>query len=378
MRASFSIGKVLGIPIRINYTWFLIVVLATLLLATDVLPRDRDTFPALVYWVAGALGSLLFFASVLAHELAHSVVAKAQGLPVRDITLFLFGGVASIEREADRPLKELAMSGVGPVTSLLLALLFAIPAFALNLISPAGTILSLVSRVALALASVNLGLAIFNMLPGLPLDGGRVLRAVVWQITGNYRQATAAASIAGRVISFLLIGGGILLALSGDWTSGIWLALIGWFMENAAGQSYQMVILQEALRQARVSDLMTAECARVPRGLAVSELVDQYILSQGGRCFAVTDGETLSGLVTVHNVRQLPRERWPFTPVGEIMVPYSSLVRARPHEDGWTVLQRMDRHSVNQIPVEEEGRLLGMLTRENLLRYVRARLELGM
>ena len=383
MRASFLIGRLFGIPIRINYTWFLIFGLVTLSLAMGQLPEARDSFPVVVYWLAGLGGSLLFFASVLAHELAHSLVARAQGTPVREITLFLFGGVASIEQEAERPQHELLMSGVGPVTSLALALIFAVLAVGLNLLSPVGSVLALLGRLSFTLASVNLGLAFFNMLPGLPLDGGRVLRAVVWQVTGNYRRATLIASAAGRTISFLLIGGGLLWTFL-SWSSGVpnwnglWLAFIGWFMDNAATQSYQQTVLQEALRRVRVADLMTSECARVPRGLAVSELVDHYILQQGGRCFTVTDGDALSGLVTVHNVRQLPRERWPFTPVGEIMVPYQGLVRAHPYEDAWTALLRMDQHNVNQMPVEEEGRLLGMLTRENLLRYVRARLELGL
>ncbi len=372
MRASFKLGRVFGIPIRINYTWFLIFILVAASLAVDTAAYG---YPTAIYVLVGIAGSLLFFASVLAHELAHSLVARAQGVPVRDITLFLFGGVSSIEQEVDRPLRELLMAGVGPATSLVLGVVFGGLAF---LLAPAN---ALAGAFFLQLAVVNAGLAIFNLLPGLPLDGGRVLRALIWQATKDYRRATAIASVAGRVVSFLLIGGGILWTYA-SWSSGqtnlngLWLALIGWFMDNAAIQSYQQVMLQEALRGVTVAHLMSTECMSVPRGMSVAELVDSLVLRQGGRCFLVAEGEALAGLVTIHHIRELPRERWPYTPVGEIMVPYQGLAMAQPHEDAWTVLRRMDERNVNQLPVVENGRLLGLLTRENLLRYVRARAEL--
>lgn len=376
MRMSFTLGRVFGIPIRINYTWFLIFILITLYLALGELPAYYAGLPPFLYWLAGILGSLFLFGSVVAHELAHSLVARSQGVPVRSITLFLFGGVASIEEEADRPGEELLMAGVGPATSLMLALFSALVAFFLRLGS--GGLFLLGSGLFLRLTWWNVFLAGFNLLPGLPLDGGRILRAVLWLLGRNYRRSTEIAAGIGRVISFLLIGGGIVWALSGDWGNGLWLVLIGWFMDNAASQSYQQVLLREALRQVNVATLMTPECPHIPRGLSVASLVDDYILRQGGRCFIVTDEDRLAGLVTMHNIRDLPRERWPYTPVGEIMVPYGRLVLAHPEEDAWSVLLRMDKHNVNQMPVEEAGRLVGLIARENLLRYVRTRAELGL
>lgn len=376
MRMSFTLGRIFGIPIRINYTWFLVFTLLTLYLALGELPASYAGLSPFLYWLAGILGSLLLFASVVAHELAHSLVARSQGVPVRSITLFLFGGVASIEQEADRPGEELLMAGVGPATSLMLALLFALVAFFFRL--GQGGIFLLASGLFLRLTWWNLFLAGFNLLPGLPLDGGRILRALLWLIGRNYRRSTEIAAAIGRLVAFLLIGGGIVWTLSGDWGNGLWLVLIGWFMDNAASQSYQQVLLREALRQVNVATLMTPECQHIPRGLSVASLVDDYILRQGGRCFVVTEGDRLAGLVTMHNVRDLPRERWPYTPVGEIMVPYGRLVLARPDEDAWNVLLRMDKHNVNQMPVEEAGRLVGLIARENLLRYVRTRAELGL
>ncbi len=376
MRASFTLGRILGIPIRINYTWFLVFTLFTLYLALGELPASYGGLPPLLYWFAGILGSLLLFGSVVVHELAHSLVARSQGIPVRSITLFLFGGVAGIEQEADQPGKELLMAGVGPATSLVLALLSAVVAFFFRLGS--GSIFLLANGLFLRLTWWNVFLAGFNLLPGLPLDGGRILRAVFWLSGRNYRRSTEIAAGIGRLISFLLIGSGIVLALSGNWGNGLWLVLIGWFMDNAASQSYQQVLLREALREVNVSTLMTPECQRIPRGLSVASLVDDYVLRQGGRCFIVTEGDRLAGLVTMHNIRDLSRERWPYTSVGEIMVPYAHLVLAHPEEDAWSVLLRMDKHNVNQMPVEEAGRLVGLISRENLLRYVRTRAELGL
>jgi len=270
------------------------------------------------------------------------------------------------------------LAGVGPATSLALALVFG---GLFLLLAPLNALMGdFFSR----LAVVNGALAAFNLLPGLPLDGGRILRAVAWKLTRNYRRATGIAAIAGRVVSFLMIGGGLV------WTylayqqtrqldlNGLWFTLIGWFMDNAATQTYQQTLLQEALRGVTAGDLMATDCTRIPRAISVAELVDHYVLHQGGRCFLVADDERISGLVTLHNVRNLPREQWPYTPVGEIMVPYSQLVVTRPAESAWTVLLRMDERNVNQMPVEEDGRLLGLVSRENLLRYVRTRADLGM
>jgi len=264
------------------------------------------------------------------------------------------------------------MAGVGPGTSLALALVFAVIGLALRRVS------GLVGGFFVYLATVNGGLAAFNLLPGLPLDGGRILRAIVWQVTGNYRRATAVAAMVGRGVAFLLIGGGILIAFSLDWFSGLWLAFVGWFMENAATQSYRSVLIQEALRGVTVANLMTPDCTRVPRGMSVAELVDHYVFPHGRRCFIVADGEMLEGLITVHNVRDLPRERWPFTPVGEIMIPLARLVLAHLQEDAFEVMKRMDERNVNQMPVEQDGRIVGMIARENLIRYMRTRAELGM
>jgi Zn-dependent protease len=366
MRMSFRLGKPFGIPVRINYTWFLIFALTTVSLATDFVPGLQPDLPAVVYWLAGILGSLLFFGSVLAHELAHSLAARARGLPVKDITLFMFGGVASIEGEAERPGEEILMAGVGPATSLALAGLFAGIGRLLAPVSGLGGVLSY------SLMFLNISLAVFNLLPGFPLDGGRILRAAIWKWSGDYARATRIAVTVGRAVAFLLIGGGLVWALMGN-LDGLWLAFVGWFLDNAATQSYRRVLLQESLRGVTVADLMTTECDRVPRGLSVSDLVEGYLLRRGRTCTVVADGDALHGLVTANNVRTLPRERWPFTPVGEIMVPYERLVLAHPHEDALAMVRRMDERNVNQMPVVQEGRFLGLVTRENLLVYLRTR-----
>lgn len=369
MRMSFQLGRLFGIAIRINYTWFLIFALVALSLGVQVFPEEAPGASPVAYWAAAVLGSLLVFGSVLAHELAHSLAARARGVPVRDITLFIFGGVASIEREMEQPGEEFLMAGVGPATSLALAGLFALVNWLL------GPLNMLVGSFFSYLAVWNLGVALFNLIPGLPLDGGRLLRAVIWRVTGNYRRATGVSATIGRLVAFLMIGGGILWTFAGN-LNGLWLAFIGWFLDNAATQSYRHVLLQESLRGVTVADLMTQECEQVGRGLSVSSLVNDLIFPHGRRCFVVTEEGQLKGLVTVHSVREIPREMWPYTPVGEVMTPYDDLVVAHPEEDAFEVLRRMDERNVNQVPVEEHGVFLGLLGRDSLLRYVRTRAEL--
>ena len=242
MRSSLRLGKIFGIPIGINYTWFIVFALVTMSLATGYFPSRYNDWGTATYIGIGVLTSVLFFLSVVLHELAHSVVALAWGIPVKSITLFIFGGVASIGREPERPLAEFLIAIVGPISSLLLALGFGI-------LWLAGQFLNFTPLTGLGfyLATVNLSLALFNMIPGFPLDGGRVFRSVAWALTGDMNRATRWAAKTGRVIAVLMIVGGGVMFLMGNWSSGLWLAFIGWFLDNAASQSAQQVWIREAL-----------------------------------------------------------------------------------------------------------------------------------
>lgn len=368
MESGLSLGKIFGIPLRLHYTWFIIFALITASLVT--------LFPGYPLWqrlVFGTIASLVFFASIVAHELAHSFIAVRNGIPVRSITLFVFGGVSHITKEAARPVTELLMAIVGPLTSLVLAGVF----FGLHSLSrEAGY--SLVADLTYQLAYINLILAFFNLIPGFPLDGGRVFRAVVWQVTGNYSRATRFATSTGRVFAYLFILGGILVVfITREWLAGLWLVFIGWFLDSAASASYRQAQLREALQGFKVRDVMSVDYSIIPRQLTVGQLVRDYILPTGRRYFVVAEEGNLKGIITLTDVKTVSQERWDMTPVQEVMTTGNKLKVAHPNQEALNLLELMDEGDVNQIPVVEGGKVIGMVARDGLIRFLRTRAELG-
>lgn len=369
MRSSVHLGRIFGIPIGINYSWTIIFLLVTLSLSVYYFPLHHPDWSPVLNWAVGVSTSLLFFASVLAHELGHSLVSIRQGVPVRGITLFIFGGVANISSEPRRAGDEFRMAIAGPAVSIGLGALFG--ALWWLTARRAEPIASLSSW----LAGINLSLAVFNLIPGFPLDGGRVLRSIVWGITGNPDKATRAASMLGQVVAYLFILGGFLMALRGNW-DGLWLAFVGWFIENAASESYKQVAFREALRGTTAGQLMQRECMRIPGELPVERFVNDYLLPQGRRCYLVEDDGHLTGMLTLHNVQEVPRNDWAATPVGQVMTRLDDMKRVQPGDDAIRVLEIMDEQDVNQLPVVDGDRLIGMIGRDAMLRFIRTRSEL--
>ena len=371
MKSSLRLGKVLGIPIGINYTWFIVFAMVTLSLATGYFPSRYSDWSMAGYVGMGLLTSLLFFASVLVHELAHSVVAMAWGIPVKSITLFIFGGVANIGREPERPLAEFLIAIAGPASSLLLALGFG----ALLLV---GRFFDLTPLAGLGyyLGTINLWLALFNMVPGFPLDGGRVFRSVVWAWTGDMNRATRWAATTGRVIAVTMIIGGGIMAITGNWGSGLWLAFIGWFLDNAASQSAQQAGIREALKGYTAGDFATSGCQTVDSNTPLDWLVRDYVLPQGQNCFLVTEGQQPEGMATLGQIKQVPQQRWGWTPVRQIMTPLSKLEPVRAGEPAYQVLERMLSEQHSLLPVMEDNRLMGLVRRDNLLRFAQTKSSL--
>ena len=370
-RNAVRVGRILGIDIKLDYSWFLVLVLTTWSLAGQYFPNTYPGWPAVTYWVLGATTAVLFFASVLAHELAHSVVSEGSGVPVRDITLFVFGGAAQISEEPKTPRNEFWMALVGPLTSFVFAALFGLLWLIGRSVSP------YLQALALWLAGINVSLGLFNLIPGFPLDGGRVFRAAVWAVTGNLRLATQIATTLGRFVAygFILFGG--LQIFTGNWFNGLWLAFIGWFLENAATVSYRKMALDEMLAGHTVREIMTTACQSIPRHLTLDAFVDGVLLRTARRCFPVHEGGELQGLVTIHRVRQVPRERWKTTRIQDIMIPRSELKTVAPSDELSAVLARMAAEDVNQFMVVEEGELLGLVARDNFLNFIQTRAELG-
>jgi Zn-dependent protease len=355
---TLRLGRLFGIDLKLDYSWFIIFALIAWSLAGYYFPTTHAGWPMGIYWAMGIATALFFFASVVAHELAHSFVSQAQGVPVRDITLFIFGGAAQISQEPARARDELLMALAGPATSLVAAALFGL----------------------LWLAWINVALALFNLTPGFPLDGGRVFRAIVWAVTGDLRRATRIATGLGRVVAYGFILWGIWQIFRGNWADGLWIAFIGWFLENAATASYRQVAVRELLAGHTVREVMMTDCPRILPGLTLDVLVDQVVLSSGRRCFPVMGDDELDGLLTLHRIKQVACERWPTTRVEDVMIPKADLKTVRPDDDLADVFERMTTEDLNQFPVvdAEGGRLLGLVARSNVLAFVRARAELGL
>ncbi|MCC6179566.1 MAG: site-2 protease family protein [Chloroflexi bacterium] len=371
MHSSFTIARVHGIPIGIHYTWLIAFVLITWSLAAGYFPAAYPGLGQGTYWIMGAIAALLLFFSVVVHELCHSIVAQFRGLKVQSITLFIFGGVSSIAGESDDPQDEFLIAVVGPLSSLILAGIF----WGLSQAFPGGT--SLVGALLGYLALINLLLALFNILPGFPLDGGRVLRAILWGSMHSMVKGTRIATIVGQVVAFIFVGFGLLLIFQGDFLSGIWIGFIGWFLNSAAESTRHQIMLQEGFRGIKVEQVMSPLPPTVAPSLPVRTLVDEYILRQGLRALPVALDGRVVGLVTLTDVKKLPESEWSLNSVGAIMT-HTPLRTVSPTQELNKALNVLVEDDINQmLVVDGEGKLLGILSRSDVMRYIQYHRELG-
>ncbi len=372
MRTSWKVGRIASVDIRIDSSWLVVFFLVTLSLALFYFPQTYPGWPGWHYWSIGILTSLLFFASVLVHELAHSIVSNKQGDKVRSITLFIFGGVSQISHEPEGPGKEFIMAIVGPLSSIGLAVVFGFLSLAASIVSPPfGALFRYLSF-------INFVLAVFNLVPGFPLDGGRVLRSIVWGITGNLKRATRVASISGQLVAWLLIIVGITLALRGVFISGLWFAFIGWFLHSAAVRGYQQVVMREMLQDVRAEDLMSRTFETIGADLTVEELINEHILKDGRRAFLVEDNGKAKGIICLEDVKSVSPESRRATRVGEVMTPEGELRTVSPADDGNLVMARLNEKDVHQVPVIDGGKLVGIVCRSDVIKYLQLRSDLGL
>ncbi|MCX7592677.1 MAG: site-2 protease family protein [Fischerella sp.] len=370
---GFRLGSIFGFEIRVDLSWFLIFFLILWTLTTGIFPGNYPGLSSTTYIGMGVVGTLLFFMSLLAHELSHSFLARAKGIPVEGITLFVFGGVSRTRMEAETPGDEFQIAGVGPLTSLAIALFCG---FLWWVGRNAGWSIT-VNGVTAYLATINLMLAIFNLLPGFPLDGGRVFRAIVWKITGNYKKATRIATIGGEVLGYAIIGLGLLQLFGGFVLSGLWLIFIGWFLVNAAEASYQDLLIRSTLEGVPARELMTPYPETVSADLSLQRLVDEYFLHRRYQGFPVTEGDRLVGIITLNQVKNVPREKWTEQTVRDIMRPIENGVTVRPQEKMSQVLQKMEECEVRRVLVTKNGSLEGIITAGDIARWLRRRRDLG-
>ena len=363
MGTSIRLGKVLGIPIGINYSWLVIFGLIIFLLSSQF-AELYPQWPLPQRWATAAIATLLFFLSVLAHELSHSLVAVRRGIPVRGITLFIFGGVSQLAHEAQRPWTEFLVAIVGPLTSLLLAALLG------GLWYWSDGASSYLRAVLFTLFAVNLSLGIFNLLPGFPLDGGRVLRAVVWGISGSYWRATQAAVRAGQGLGLLIIGAGILWWFRlGDF-QGVWFGLVGGFLFYMATSSYRQEELRESLKAYRVEDAMTPGTAALPGELpAAAPTTLQTLARNGGLVGVLVEGK-VQGVVTAQQLARQPRANWQAATLAQLMTPWAARPPLAAADSVFDALEQLAAAEQDWAPVMREGRPVGLVSRGDLARFV--------
>jgi Zn-dependent protease/CBS domain-containing protein len=383
MKSSWRLFRIAGIDIGVHYTWLFIFILISWSLAQGLFPQQHPGWSTLTYWAMGIFTALALFISVLLHELAHSLVANARGMKVGSITLFIFGGVSNLEEEPAKPRTEFAMAIVGPLTSLVLGFILWGLAFALAGAPVSFTDLIDGAKFSSPLASVigylgwiNILLAIFNMIPGFPLDGGRVLRSILWGSTGSLRKATNAAAIVGRLFGWAFIAYGVFQVLGGNWLGGIWIAFIGWFLSSAADASRRELTLREHLSGIKVKDVMNTQPGGVGPETTVEEVVGNIFRRLHGRAVPVCQNDKLLGIITIDDVKKLPREQWAVTPVERIMT-REPLYTVSPEDGLHNAFKMIAQHAINQVLVTLDGKCIGMLSRADIIAHLQLSQELG-
>jgi Zn-dependent protease/predicted transcriptional regulator len=374
MKAQIKLFRIFGIQIGLHYSWLLIAVLITLSLAGQF-STTNPGWDRGVVWGLAILTSVLFFATIVIHELSHAAVAKARGLPVKSITLFALGGVAQIEKEASDARTEFWMGIAGPITSAIIGAVCLAAAIAFGWrVTPSHP--SPIAVMLGWLGVINIALAVFNMIPGFPLDGGRVLRAIIWWITGDAARAMRIASAVGQVVAFAFILFGLFRFFNGAGFAGLWLTFIGWFLLDAARSSYAQFEVVDRLRGVCVKDVMNDNWASVADETTLETFVNDYLLRSGQRAFIVEQNGQPAGMITTHEVKEIDRAKWPELTVAEAMIPLAKLHAVKGTANLSDVLEKMGREDVNQLPVMSNGHFDGIVSRGHILRLLQNRMEL--
>ena len=365
-RSSIKLFTIAGIEIRLDYSWFIIFAILAYYFGFSYFPSLLPGINRVLLAAITIVTILLFFISVLAHELSHSLVAKSRGLPVKKISLWIFGGMAQIEKEPENPQTELLMSLVGPGASFLLAGIFGLVWYLSREISP-------LSVPAGYLALINLLLAVFNLVPGYPLDGGRVLRSIIWKVTGNLKRATFIASTAGRVFGFLLIAAGIFFFFRGSFFNGVWLAFIGWFIQSAAYMSYRQLIFEISIKGIKVKDILKDELVKVSKDISLDELVDDYFMKYRFSRFPVIPekkSQKIIGVISIHDIKAFPRQDWAKITVGEVVKTLSDNEKIDLDMEVSDAFRRMTNNNLGHLIVFDGNRIKGMITRTDVTNYI--------
>ncbi|MEE8325088.1 MAG: site-2 protease family protein [Candidatus Humimicrobiaceae bacterium] len=371
-RSSLKLFKVFGIEIRLDFSWFIVFALFAYYFGFNyfpaVLPGANNGIIAIVTFIT----VILFFTSVLVHEMSHSLVAKSQGTPVGRITLFLFGGMAQIEKEPETPKNEFIMAIAGPAASFVLAILFGI----IWLLTRQYEIIREPVRY---LTIINIILGIFNMLPGYPLDGGRVLRSIIWKVTDNIKKATLIASTTGRVIGFLIIAVGIFFLFTRNFLNGVWFAFIGWFLQSSAQMGYRQLVFETSIKGVKVGDVMNDDIVLVEKDISLQELIDEYFMRyRFGRFPVVEDlrSERLIGIISLHDVKSIERQKWPETRVGDIVKTIDENEKVDMSIEISEAIKKMGKIGLGHLVIMSGNKLKGIITKSDVMRFIKLQSEL--
>jgi len=372
---SIRVARIFGIDINVHFSWIVIFFVVVTNLSESIYPDQFPQWSRQKTFVVSAVSASLFFASVVAHELAHSLVARRFQMTVSSITLFMLGGVASLTREPPSAKAEFFMAAAGPFTSIVIGIVAVIIAFAADAAQASISWLQVVSAVAGYLGPINLIVAIFNLVPGFPLDGGRVLRAAIWGITKDRLRATRIAARGGQLFAGLLFAVGVAfvfgIGFPQNELQGILYGFIGYFVWNAASSSLQQEQLASVVGGAKVGPLMTTDFRSTPPGVMVGQIIRDFVLPMNLRAIPVASGDRLVGLITIADLRKVEQDRWPTTPVEQVMTPASDISTVSPDDPLGTALERFGGAEVPLLPVVKDGRLVGVLYREAVIGYVR-------
>jgi Zn-dependent protease/predicted transcriptional regulator len=372
MKGSMSLGKIKGIRIEINISWIVIFSLITFMMATSYFPSLYAGMNPIVYWILSGFIAVLMFISILLHELSHSVVSISLGIKVSSITLFIFGGLAQIEEEPDDPIKEMKIAIAGPVMSLVLFVVYSIIA---KLLLSMG-IPEIYTVPFSYVGGVNLILAIFNLVPAFPLDGGRVLRAIIWYYKGSLQFATKIASSMGDMFGYFLIFVGLYWAFSGNVLNGLWFVFIGWFIKQLSQSSYQNMMMNDLFTKIHVREFMTKELIVVNYFTSVEDLVENYFYKYKYICFPVVKDESVLGLVTIESIKKINRDLWNQTSVGTITELLREDLIAAPDDTVISAMKKLFANQIGRMVVIEDGKLIGIISRTDILNYIRVYSEL--
>jgi Zn-dependent protease/CBS domain-containing protein len=359
----FSVGNILGIPIYLDYSWFIILVLLTWMLAQSYFPLQFKNWPVFSYWLVGLITSFFFFLSILLHELGHSIIAKRYRLKVKRITLFVFGGVAEISSEPPKSSAEFWIAIAGPITSFILAGVFYLLAelFAQN---------QYVFASLWYLALINFILAIFNLIPGFPLDGGRIFRAIVWAVTKDYKRATTIAANTGRFFGFLFIMVGAFQIMQNNVFNGLWIAFIGWFLESAAKSQVQNQAFNDLLFGHQVREALTNDFGIVYPDSTVQEIIDNNFIGANRRDLLVKDDNKMVGFLTPHLIKSLSISDRRNKTVKEVMMPLQKIIKIKPDGSLLDALRAQNENDEGEVPIIENGNCIGILNQTSILRFI--------